>query len=60
MNLEDFVSLMINHGLGVAISIYLVYWVTNKMSKQIEQLKESIDRNTNALNELVKAINQKT
>lgn len=48
----DLIQLITTNGLAVAIAVYLVYWITNKLDKRIEKLTEAINKLTEAVNTL--------
>ncbi|OYT59627.1 MAG: hypothetical protein B6U75_03455 [Desulfurococcales archaeon ex4484_217_1] len=48
----DWLQLISTQGVAVAIAIYLVYWITNKLDRRIEKLTEAINNLTEAVNTL--------
>jgi len=48
----DLIQLITTNGLAVAIAVYLVYWITNKLDRRIEKLTEAINKLTEAVNTL--------
>lgn len=45
-------DLIAQYGLATAITVYLLIWVTGKLSNQLERLTEAIDKNTEVLTEI--------
>jgi len=43
-------------GIVGALFVYLVYWITNKLSNELSCLKESIDKLRNKIDELIKML----
>ncbi len=41
---QDIVSLIANYGVAVAISVYLVYWITTKLNSKLDELTKQIEK----------------
>jgi len=48
----DLLQLITTQGLAVGVTIYLIYWITNRFDKRLDELKEAIEK----LNESVKTL----
>jgi hypothetical protein len=42
--METILQWIQNYGVAVAISVYLVYWITTKLDKKLDMLIDSINR----------------
>ncbi|RLG74350.1 MAG: hypothetical protein DRO23_07000 [Thermoprotei archaeon] len=48
----DLIQLLTTNGLAVAIAIYLVWWITNRLDKKLDDLTNAIKELSNAINTL--------
>ena len=48
----DLLQLITTQGLAVGVTVYLIYWITNRFDKRLDELKEAIEK----LNESVKTL----
>ena len=49
INLLDWVS---TYGVGIAIAVYLVWWVTTKLNGKLDRLAQSTDKLSDKIDEL--------
>jgi len=46
--MNEFIHWISHYGVSIVISIYLVYWITNKLNSKLDKLVENINTlNTN-------------
>lgn len=48
----DLIQLLTTNGLAVAIAIYLVWWITNRLDRKLDDLTNAIKELSNAINTL--------
>ena len=48
----DLIQLLTTNGLAVAIATYLVWWITNRLDRKLDDLTNAIKELSNAINTL--------
>jgi hypothetical protein len=43
-SLTDFIDLLSNQGLAVAIAIYLTYWITTKLGAKLDSIEYKLEQ----------------
>jgi len=54
----NLLELVGTYGIAGAIAIYMVYWATNRLDRNIRELKGAVDKLREAIENLEKAIKE--
>lgn len=55
----ELIQLVSTYGLSIAIAVYLVWWITNKLTDKLDNLAEKIDKLNENILKLLDCINKR-
>lgn len=56
MNLDQLIQIAANHGVAIAIAIYLVYWITNHLNERLYRIEQKLDEIARTNKELLEKL----